>query len=130
MTDLPEETVVAAAESSVYSAQDATGNWRLYWTEYGSLVETCERCGCQWFDGWDIPGAQWEAGRNGHNALCRPCFDLLAAEATIAQLREALEAAMRELGIPSGDYPAPVANAWRILAHAARALAPQERTEP
>ncbi len=39
---------------------------------------------------------------------------VLAMDTEIARLRGALQQVTDELGVPSADYPAPVANAWNV----------------
>jgi len=45
-------------------------------------------------------------------------YDRDAALLQAERYREALEAAARELGVPTDGYPTPVANAWRIIMRA------------
>ena len=65
--------------------------------------------GCSPAEGDDSVGLMvgWFA-----NAMC------VAKDQAMKPLREAIYAAMNELGVPTDDYPAPVANAINILGRA------------
>jgi hypothetical protein len=87
------------AEADAFLPADALNSMyndeknRLRWKHDGQLVSLCERCNVQWYNTWDVPDDEWNAGRHDYNELCRPCFDLLAARVEIARLRAVAEAA-------------------------------------
>ena len=56
-----------------------------------------------------------------HGQLARSCeicqleADNAALQSRVAELEAALEYAIKELGFPTDNYPAPVVNAWLML---------------
>jgi len=72
-----ENNRLRAVKSTVY-VDLSEGRSLLRWTEDGAPVLACSRCGCQWWDDWFVPDAEWEQGRHGYDVLCRPCWDLLS----------------------------------------------------
>lgn len=71
----PENFTVPAPHLIATYGVDTEG--RLHFAD-GSLLMACGRCGSQAYPDWHVPDAEWDAGCHGHNALCHPCFDLLA----------------------------------------------------
>lgn len=55
-----------------------------------------------------VPKSSWRLRRDFH----------VVPDLTVGRMREQIHSALDELGVPTADYPAPVANAVRILREA------------